>query len=119
MTRASILVFSTDPLAAALVGACIELAGFEPVFAHDEENPRDILLRVRPRLVLVDCDHEGACTESFLGPVLMTGARILVFSSRRSKRQSDKMVQQFGVRSFTLPIEYDELLRLLTEEAAV
>ena len=73
--RSVVLIFSEDPLAAALLGAAVETAGFRPAFPAHGDAPRDALLRVRPGLVLVECDHAGACAPSFVGPALMTGPR--------------------------------------------
>src|SRR6478609_8179413 len=61
VSRSPVLVLSSDPLAAALLGAAIELAGLAPRFPQSAESPRNALLRVRPRLVFIDCDHEDGC----------------------------------------------------------
>ena len=31
-------------------------------------QPRDALMRVRPRLAVIDCDHVDACSDAFIGP---------------------------------------------------
>jgi len=110
-----VLVFSTDPLAAALLGAAVELAGYRPTFPDDGEPSRDAVMRLRPQAALVDCDHVDACTEAFFGPALMVGARVAVFSSSRSQRTLDPIAEQFSVRQFTLPIEFPALQLLLAE----
>src|SRR5581483_7092760 len=104
---------SVDPLAAALLGAAAELAGFTPQFAASAESPRDALLRTRPAVALVDCDHNDACTESFFGPALMAGARVVIFSSSRSSRNLQPIAEEFGVRTITLPIDAAALARVL------
>jgi len=113
MSARSVLVFSTDPLAGALLGAAAELAGYEPVFPLDRERPRDSLLRTRPRLVLVDCDHDGACTEEFFGPAMMMNAGVAIFSSSRSRRTLEPIADAFGVTTFSLPIEFEQFATLL------
>jgi hypothetical protein len=114
MTSASaVLVLSADPLAAALLGAAVELAGHAAVFPQAGESPRDAVMRARPRAALVDCDHEEACTESFFGPAMMAGARVAVFSSRRSQRALEPIAEQFRVRAFALPMGFPELDALL------
>ena len=118
MRRSGVLVLSTDPLAAALIGAAAELTGFAPAFPLEKESPRDALLRARPRVVLVDCDHDGACTEAFFGPALMAGASIAVFSSSLSRAALEPIAAEFGVRAFRLPIDVQALGRLLAEIAA-
>jgi hypothetical protein len=110
------LIFSEDPLAAALIGAAVELVGFEPAFPTNGASPRDALLRVRPGLVLVDCDHDGACAPSFFGPALMTGARVLLVASRRTRRDAAGLAARFGLRSITLPTELESIAQLLRSE---
>src|SRR5258708_13900457 len=56
VSRHAILVFSSDPLAAALLAAAPELAGYAPHFARTDETARCSVRRGRPRLVLIDAD---------------------------------------------------------------
>jgi len=115
VSRSPVLVLSSDPLAAALLGAAIELAGLAPRFPQSAESPRNALLRVRPRLVLIDCDHEDACTEAFVGPALMTGSQVLLFRSRRTRRDVSEMVDRLGLRTVDMPREHQSLTSLLHE----
>ncbi|HEY4132932.1 MAG TPA: hypothetical protein VGM50_20120 [Gemmatimonadaceae bacterium] len=113
--RTSVLIFSSDPLAAALIGAAVELAGYAPIFAREDESPRDVVMRTRPSAALVDCDHNDACTEAFFGPAMMVGARVAVFSSKRSIRTLQPIAAEFDVRLFTLPIDFEQLNALLAD----
>jgi hypothetical protein len=113
MSTPSTLIFSTDALAAALIGAAAELAGYTPVFPNEDESARDALLRVRPALALVDCDHDDACADAFFGPALMLGTRVAVFSSTRSRRSLAPIAEKFGVRTFGLPMEFAELSEII------
>jgi hypothetical protein len=115
MLRSAVLIFSEDPLAAALLGAAVELAGFEPAFPRNTDAPREALLRERPRLVLVDCDH-AACDQSFFGPVMMTGARVMILGSRRSHRGADAVAKRFGLRAVSLPSDAESIAELLRAE---
>lgn len=115
LERTSILIFSTDPLAAALIGAAVELARYIPVFQDKGESPRDAVMRVRPGAALVDCDHEEACVEGFFGPALMAGTRVAVFSSTRSIRTLQPIAKEFDVRLFSLPIDFVDLVALLAD----
>jgi len=115
VSRAAVLVLSSDPLSAALLGAAIELAGHAPRFQQPDEQPRAALLRVRPRLVVVDCDHEDACSEAFVGPALMTGSRVLLFRSRRTRRDMSELAERLGLRIVEMPMEHESLARLLDE----
>jgi len=113
MTSSEILIVSTDPLSGALIGAAVELAGYSPVFPHERESARDALRRTKPCAVLVDCDAEEACSESFFGPAMMMGASIAVFTSTRSLRALEPVAKEFGVRTFDLPIDFASLKSLL------
>jgi hypothetical protein len=115
VSRHPILVLSSDPLAAALVGAAIELSGHAPRFSQSEESARAALLRVRPKLVVVDCDHEEACAEAFIGPALMMGSRVMLFRSRRTRRDVSELATRLGLRVVEMPIEHDSLSGVLRE----
>jgi hypothetical protein len=115
VSRNAVLVLSADPLAAALLGAAIDLAGLAPAFPHRDESPRAALLRVRPRLVVIDCDHEDACSDAFVGPALMTGSRVVLFRSRRTQRDASEMVDRLGLRLVDMPQEHESLTSLLHE----
>jgi hypothetical protein len=118
VTRMPVLVLSSDPLAAALVGAAIELAGHAPRFPNADEAARSALLRVRPRLVIIDCDHEDACSDSFIGPALMTGSRVLLIRSRRTRRDVRELSGRLGLRVVEMPMEHEPLTRLLHQMLA-
>lgn len=111
---AAVLIFSADTLGAALLGAVVELVGHLPQFPRHGEPARDALLRVRPRHVLVDCDHE-ACADEFVGPALMTGARITLFRSHRATRDAGALSARVGLTVLELPHDHDQLMRLLAE----
>ncbi|MDB4883926.1 MAG: hypothetical protein JWL95_2692 [Gemmatimonadetes bacterium] len=113
MIRHAVLVFSSDALAAALLGAAIELAGHDPFFPQANESARNALLRVRPRLVVIDCDHEEACSDAFVGPALMTGSEVLLFRSRRTRRDIGDLAERLHVTVMELPAEHERMSTLL------
>ena len=114
MAERNVLILSHDNLAAALLGLAADLAGGRPRFVAPGESYRDALLRHRPALVLVDCDDD-ACADSFLGPVLMTGARVAIFRSSRSRREIDDLVRRLGVHELRMPMDAGALATLLRE----
>ena len=115
MKNRPVLVLSTDDLAGALLAALAETAGLAPAFAHASETPRDALRRLRPDLVLVDCEHELACSEQFLGPLRMTGATALVFGRGADAERLRALADAHAVRVFTLPLDAEELARAIRE----
>jgi chemotaxis response regulator CheB len=118
VNRHAVLVVSSDPLAAALLGAAIELAGHAPLFPQNGEGVRDALLRVRPRLVVIDCDHEEACSDAFIGPALMTGSRVLLFRSRRTQRDASELADRLQLQVVDMPAKHETLTQLLRELVA-
>jgi hypothetical protein len=116
VSRHAVLIFAADPLAAALLGAAAELVGHEPHFPRQGEVPRAALLRVRPRLALIDCEHQDACSESFVGPALMTEARVLLFRSARTHRDASDFATRLGLTVLSLPADTETYLRLLREQ---
>jgi hypothetical protein len=114
----AVLILSSDPLAAALLGAAVELAGHIPHFKRNDESSRAVLLRVRPRLALIDCDHEESCSDEFVGPAIMTGARILLFRSARTTRDMHEFADRLSLRIVDMPAEHLQLTSILEEMLA-
>jgi len=114
----AVLILSSDPLAAALLGAAVELAGHLPYFQQKGESSRSALLRVRPRLALIDCDHEESCSDEFIGPAIMTGARVLLFRSPRTKRDMSELADRLSLRTVDMPAEHALLTGMIKEMLA-
>jgi DNA-binding response OmpR family regulator len=115
LSRHAVLILSADALAAALLGAAVELAGHQPHFPEMNEVAREALRRVRPRLIIVDCDHPDACAESFVGPALMTGSQLLLFDSHRNRDRAVNVARRLGLDVVHLPEDQDVLVRRLRE----
>jgi len=113
--RSAVLICSSDPLAAALLAAAIELAGHAPHFPQNGERARDALRRVKPTLALVDCDHDDSCSDEFIGSALMMQARVLLCRSKRTVRDVRDFAERLNVRVVDLPLRYDELHATLQE----
>jgi hypothetical protein len=115
VTRHDVLILSVDPLAAALLGAAVELAGHAPHFPTPDEGARAALRRLRPRAVLIDCGHAEACSDAFIGPALMTGARVQLFASQHTPGDARDVARRLGLTIAELPMEHDALATLLHE----
>jgi hypothetical protein len=114
VSRHAILIISDDPLSAALLGAAVELAGHAPHFPAAHEAVRATLLRLRPRAVLIDCSHD-ACSDGFIGPALMTGARVQLFASQHTPGDARDVARRLGLTIAELPMDHDSLATLLHE----
>ena len=115
LSRHDVLILSADTLAAALLGAVVELAGHQPHFPHADEVARAALRRVRPRLIIVDCGDEHACSEAFVGPVLRTGTQLLLFDSPRHAADSVEVARRLGLNVLHLPDDHERLLQRLRD----
>lgn len=116
MKPPSALIVSHDPVAAALIGASVELAGLEPAFAADGERLRDAIRRLRPAVVLADCDREDGTAEAVVGPALMTGARVALYCSATALHAIDRsraVAERYDLPFFSLPADTDALVAFL------
>ncbi len=71
-------------------------------------------------MVLIDCDHEESCSEEFVGPALMTGARVLLIRSGRTVRDMGDFAARLSVRIVDMAAEhamFPDILRELIELA--
>lgn len=100
-------------MTAALVGAAIEAADVAVMFARHDESPREALLRARPAVVAIDCEHDEACSEAFLGPAVMTGAAVALFGPPRLSHALLAASRRFSIRAFCLPADEEQLLELV------
>ncbi|CAA9297564.1 MAG: hypothetical protein AVDCRST_MAG11-601 [uncultured Gemmatimonadaceae bacterium] len=117
MEASSALVLSTDALAAALLGALVELEGYAPRFAHADEPARDALRRLRPAVVLIDCGWAEACGAAVIGPATMIGVRVLLFGRPAVAHVVRACAEEFGVPVLALPPAPGELRQALAERA--
>ena len=65
--------------------------------------------------VLIDCDHDEACSDAFVGPALMTGAHVHFVRSARTRRDIGDTARRLGVRVIDLPMEHDALASLMED----
>lgn len=114
VSRHDVLLLSADPLASALLGAAVELAGHAPHFPRAGEAAWAALRRLRPRAALIDCDHE-ACSDGFIGPALMTGVRVRLYRSPRTQCDASDVARRLGLAIVELPVEPEALTAFLRD----
>ena len=111
------LVLSADALAAALLGALIETEGHRVAFTNGGESARDALRRVRPAVILLDCEYPDACSSAVIGPAKMMGAGVLLFARPQLDRELHECAERYGVAALLMPAARGEL-RAALERAA-
>ena len=106
-------------MALALIGLLVELADFTPVFAEDGERPEDALNRVRPAfVVLVDDTLDAVRSDLFFARAAQRKVGLAVFAGRNSRRELESGIGARGIPYFELPIEVDNLARILRTAAS-
>ena len=112
VTLGNVLILAREEVVAALLGMMVELRGLQPKFPEKAEPVEDLILREKPKAVIVDCDHPD-CGDEILAAIKQTGALPILFSPFRLQAEVKSVAARHGVRSFTLPTDVDTFARML------
>ena len=110
----TILVLAKEPLIQTLMCSLVELSGHRATQPRSDESVAAAIARVRPRLLLLDCEHDSACEEEFYAVAASVGAQVLVFTPSCTHAEVADFAAERGLRSMALPIrlhEFSETLR--------
>ena len=107
MTAVQILVIAEHAMIGALLGALVELAGYRPRFVDSGELPEAAIERLRPDLVLLDCEHPAAQGESTYRAAHDAGSRVVLFGSSLTAAETERFAARRGTPCITLPIGYN------------
>jgi hypothetical protein len=119
-TSARVLILTTQPLVAALIGILLELEHFEPAFAEPDERPEDALTRVRPLMaVVLDGELDAARSDLFFARAARRGVRIVLFCPPGSEQKVRTMAEARSVPWFSLPMDRATVARLLGDGTPV
>ena len=110
-----VLVLVRDAVMGALFRLLVRIAGREPVFPAADDTPAGAVGRLRPRMVIVDADHEAACSDVFYARVAEVGSKLLVFSSSPPSRLAEAVTARRGVPAFLLPGDRSAIVRTISE----
>lgn len=103
---------------AALLGMLVELVGYRPVFAGEDERPEDAMRRVRPALVvLVDGTLDAVRSDLFFARAAQHRIGLAIFGPEDRRADLAATAEQRGITWFTLPID-GAVLRDCIETAA-
>jgi DNA-binding response OmpR family regulator len=107
-----VLILAREEVVAALLALLVELSGFEPYFAGENESVGQAVSSGRPRVVIIDCDHAD-CGDSLIAAVKRAGATPILFSPFRMEGELRDTAGRFGTHSFTLPTDLEKFSQLL------
>lgn len=100
----TILVIAKEPLIQTLMCSLVDLSGHTSSVPRGDETVPAAILRVRPRLVLLDCEHDASCEEEAYDAASSVHAQVLLFTPSRSYAEVADFAANRGLRSLALPI---------------
>ena len=112
-SSSTILVIAKEPLIQTLMCSLVDLAGYHAAHSRSDESLAEAVTRVRPRLVLLDCEHDEACEDDAYRAASSVGAEVLLFTPSRSHAEVADLAAARGLRSMALPIRLHEFTEAL------
>jgi DNA-binding NtrC family response regulator len=109
----TILVIAKEPLIQTLMCSLVDLSGHRASQAHGDESVAAAIGRVRPQLLLLDCEHDCACEEEAYDAAASVGAEVLLFTPSRTNAEVAELARGRGLRSMALPIRLQEFSETL------
>lgn len=100
----TILVIAKEPLIQTLMCSLVDLSGHQASVPRDDETVAAAITRVRPQLVLLDCEHDASCEEEAYDAAASVRAQVLLFTPSRSRAEVADFAADRGLRSLALPI---------------
>jgi DNA-binding response OmpR family regulator len=107
-----VLILAREEVVAALLGLLVELSGFEPYFAGENESATHAVKSGGHRVVIIDCDH-AECGDSLIEAIKRVGATPILFSPFRMEGELRDTAGRFGTGSFTLPTDPEKFSQML------
>lgn len=109
----TILVIAKEPLIQTLMCSLVDLSGHRAAQPLGDETVGAAIQRVRPSLLLLDCEHDCACEEEAYEMAANVGAHVLLFTPSRSHAEVADIAAERGLRSMALPIRLHEFSETL------
>jgi AmiR/NasT family two-component response regulator len=109
----TILVIAKEPLIQTLMCSLVDLSGHRAAQPNGDETVKAAIERVRPRLVLLDCEHDAACEEDAYLAATTHSAQVMLFTPSRSHAEVADLAAERGLKSMALPIRLHEFSETL------
>lgn len=104
----TILVIAKEPLIQTLMCSLVDLSGHKASVPRGDETVSASIRRVRPQLVLLDCEHDASCEQEAYDAAASVHAPVLLFTPSRSHAEVADFAANRGLRSLALPIRLHE-----------
>lgn len=109
----TILVIAKEPLIQTLMCSLVDLSGHKATQPRSDECVTAAIARVRPDLLLLDCEHDCACEQEAYDAAATIGAEVLLFTPARTNAEVADFARGRGLRSMALPIRLHEFSETL------
>jgi DNA-binding response OmpR family regulator len=109
-----VLLLTAHPGALTLLSTFVTISGHEPVVPRDDEPIEQAVLRIVPRVSIVDFEHPGAASMRIEDQLTRTGTRVILFSTWYRSLEARARAMSMHALYFALPIEhvaFDALLQ--------
>jgi DNA-binding NtrC family response regulator len=112
-SSSTILVIAKEPLIQTLMCSLVDLSGHRTAQPRSDETVAAAIGRVRPDLLLLDCEHDCACEQEAYDAAADVGAEVLLFTPARTNAEVADFARERGLRSMALPIRLHEFSETL------
>ena len=112
-TPSTILVIAKEPLIQTLMCSLVDLSGHSATQPRSDESVAAAIDRVRPQLLLLDCEHDCACEQEAYDAAASVGSEVLLFTPARTTAEVADFAKERGLRSMALPIRLQEFSETL------
>lgn len=108
-----VLLLTAHPGALSLISTFLEISGYEPVVPRDDEPIEQAVLRIMPRVSIVDFEHPGAASMRIEDQLTRSGSRVILFSTWYRSLEARARAMSMRALYFALPIEHRKFDALL------
>jgi DNA-binding response OmpR family regulator len=109
-----VLLLTAHPGALTLLSTFVSISGHEPIVPRDDEPIEQAVLRIMPRVCIVDFEHPGAASMRIEDQLTRSGSRVILFSTWYRSLEARARALSMHALYFALPIEhvtFDALLQ--------
>jgi hypothetical protein len=108
-----VLLLTSHPGALSLISTFVAISGHEPIGPRDDEPIEQAVMRIMPRVSIVDFEHPGAASMRIEDQLIRSGSRVILFSTWYTSLEARARAMSMRALYFALPIEHGKFDALL------
>ena len=114
-----VLIISSDPVAAALLGGLVETLGFFVRFFKAPEAVEEAIRRTRPSVAMVDCHDPTLVREDLLGRARMRGISVVIFGTPEALNRVRQLAMEHQLDTLIMPASLESLDEALRKACGI